>query len=65
MYYILFHKLFHNNHKHIVNNICPHFKCNLIFNNFDKTWDCPCHGSRFDFDGHLIEGPSKEDIKTD
>ena len=52
-----------NNHKHIVSNICPHFKCNLVFNNFDKTWDCPCHGSRFDIDGNLIEGPSKEDIK--
>ena len=49
--------------KHIVRNTCPHFKCSLIFNNADKTWDCPCHGSRFDIDGNLIEGPSVFDIK--
>jgi len=49
--------------KHVVRNTCPHFKCSLIFNNADKTWDCPCHGSRFDIDGNLIEGPSVFDIK--
>ena len=38
-------------------------KCKLIFNNKDITWDCPCHGSRFDIDGNLIEGPSVDDIK--
>lgn len=53
------------NDKHIVSNICPHMKCNLVFNNFDKTWDCPCHGSRFDIDGNLIEGPSVYNIKID
>ncbi len=51
------------NDKHIVSNICPHLKCNLIFNNFDKTWDCPCHGSRFDIDGNIIQGPSVYNIK--
>lgn len=49
--------------KHKVRNTCPHFKCTLIFNNAEKTWDCPCHGSRFDIDGNLIEGPSVFDIK--
>ena len=44
--------------KHIVSNICPHMKCNLIFNYIDKTWDCPCHASRFDIDGNIIYGPS-------
>lgn len=53
------------NNKHIVSNICPHMKCNLIFNYLDKTWDCPCHGSRFTIDGDLIEGPSVYDIKID
>lgn len=52
-----------NGEKHIVRNICPHFKSSLIFNKADKTWDCPCHGSRFDIDGNLIEGPSVFDIK--
>ena len=54
-----------NKNKHIVSNICPHMKCNLIFNYIDKTWDCPCHGSRFDVDGNLIFGPSVYDIKID
>lgn len=51
--------------KHVVSNICPHFKCFLTFNEVDKTWDCPCHGSRFDIDGNLIKSPSKNDIKID
>ncbi len=49
--------------EHIVSNICPHMKCNLIFNYVDKTWDCPCHGSRFDIDGNIIYGPSVYNIK--
>ena len=49
--------------EHIVSNICPHMKCNLIFNYIDKTWDCPCHGSRFTIDGDIIEGPSVYNIK--
>ena len=52
-----------NGEKHIVSNTCPHLKCSLIFNKLDKTWDCPCHGSRFDIDGNLLEGPSVFDIK--
>lgn len=50
------------NKKHIVYNRCPHFKCSLIFNEVEKTWDCPCHGSRFDIDGKCIEGPSNYNI---
>ena len=48
--------------EHIVYNICPHLKCSLIFNEIEKTWDCPCHGSRFDIDGKCIEGPSNYNI---
>ena len=44
--------------------MCPHMKCNLVFNRQEKTWDCPCHGSRFDLDGNLIEGPASKNIKT-
>lgn len=51
------------NNKHIVLNTCPHMKCNLVFNYIDKTWDCPCHASRFDINGNLIYGPSVYDIK--
>ena len=52
-----------NNKEHIVYNKCPHLKCSLIFNEFEKTWDCPCHGSRFDLDGNCIEGPSRYNIR--
>lgn len=51
--------------EHVVSNICPHLKCFLTFNEVDKTWDCPCHGSRFDIEGNAIKGPSKYDIKID
>lgn len=41
---------------------CPHMGCNLIFNEVEKTFDCPCHGSRFDLSGKCISGPANEDI---
>ena len=51
--------------KHVVSNICPHLKCFLTFNEVDKTWDCPCHGSRFDIDGNIVRGPSVHEITKD
>ncbi len=48
--------------EHKVLNKCPHLGCSLIFNSVEKTWDCPCHGSRFDIDGKCISGPSNFDI---
>ena len=51
-----------SNDTHIVYNKCPHMKCGLTFNEVEKTWDCTCHGSRFDIDGKCIEGPSNYDI---
>ncbi len=50
--------------KHMVKNKCPHMKCNLIFNEEEKTWDCPCHGSRFDIDGNVIQGPANYSISV-
>ena len=52
-----------NGIEHIVLNKCPHMKCGLILNEVEQTWDCYCHGSRFDIDGNLLEGPSNFDIK--
>lgn len=48
--------------EHTVINKCPHLKCGLVFNELEKTWDCMCHGSRFDIDGKCLEGPSNYDI---
>lgn len=48
--------------EHIVLRKCPHMKCNLIFNEVEKTWDCPCHSSRFDIDGKCISAPANADI---
>jgi len=42
---------------------CPHLGCLLEWNEDEKSWDCPCHGSRFDKNGQLINGPAKEDMK--
>lgn len=47
---------------HICDALCKHLKCQLQFNPNTKTWDCPCHGSRFDIDGKLIVGPATEDL---
>ena len=41
---------------------CPHMGCRLLFNEIEKTWDCPCHASRFNLDGKCISGPSNFDI---
>ena len=41
---------------------CPHLGCSLKWNKLEHTWDCPCHGSRFDEKGHLIDNPSIKDI---
>lgn len=45
-----------------VNPYCSHLKCLLTFNSLDKTWDCPCHGSRFDIYGNLFNGPASKNI---
>lgn len=42
-----------------VSTKCPHLGCELKWNADEFTWDCPCHGSRFDYEGKWIEGPAK------
>ena len=38
-----------------VKPVCTHLGCELYFNNYEKIWECPCHGSKFTYDGKVIE----------
>lgn len=48
---------------HRISLRCPHMGCELLWNPDEKSWDCPCHGSRFDYDGRLIDNPARENKK--
>lgn len=50
---------------HPVDIRCPHLGCQLEWNPDELSWDCPCHGSRFDRYGHLISGPAQKDISME
>lgn len=41
---------------------CTHAGCTVLFNAAEKSWDCPCHGGRFDIDGKVISGPPRKDL---
>lgn len=43
---------------HAVSAVCTHLGCIVAFNNAEKSWDCPCHGSRFGTDGTVLQGPA-------
>jgi glycine/D-amino acid oxidase-like deaminating enzyme/nitrite reductase/ring-hydroxylating ferredoxin subunit len=43
---------------HVVSSNCPHMGCVVDWNPVERSWDCPCHGSRFDPDGAVIAGPA-------
>jgi len=42
---------------------CPHLGCALKWNPQERSWDCPCHGSRFEADGTRIDNPATGDLK--
>ena len=46
-----------------VDIVCPHMGCELIWNPDERSWDCPCHGSRFDYEGNLLDEPAQEGIQ--
>ena len=47
---------------HAVSASCTHKGCTVTWNNAERTWDCPCHGSRFDRYGAVIQGPANVDL---
>lgn len=48
---------------HCLSPVCPHMKCDVAWNGAEKTWDCPCHGSRFTPDGDLLNGPASTPLE--
>lgn len=47
---------------YVVSIKCPHLGCQLEWNPDEKSWDCPCHGSRFDYRGRLLDGPAENGV---
>lgn len=48
---------------HVLSPVCTHLRCIVAFNDAEKSWDCPCHGSRFDVDGNVLNGPATQGLE--
>ncbi|MFH9003206.1 FAD-dependent oxidoreductase [Streptomyces afghaniensis] len=48
---------------HSVSARCTHLGCLVAFNSAERAWECPCHGSRFDTDGKVIQGPATKPLE--
>jgi glycine/D-amino acid oxidase-like deaminating enzyme/nitrite reductase/ring-hydroxylating ferredoxin subunit len=49
---------------HAVSAVCTHLGCLVNWNNAEKSWDCPCHGARFDYLGKVLHGPATQDLEV-
>jgi glycine/D-amino acid oxidase-like deaminating enzyme/nitrite reductase/ring-hydroxylating ferredoxin subunit len=52
-----------NGRIHALHPSCPHIKCTVAWNAAEKTWDCPCHGSRFHFNGEVLNAPARKGLE--
>jgi Rieske Fe-S protein len=49
---------------HAVSAVCTHLGCIVAWNDAERTWDCPCHGSRFEIDGTVLQGPAVAELEA-
>jgi Rieske Fe-S protein len=47
---------------HAVSATCTHLGCRVAWNRAERSWDCPCHGSRFGPDGRVLQGPAVQPL---
>ncbi|HET8935196.1 MAG TPA: Rieske 2Fe-2S domain-containing protein [Polyangiales bacterium] len=50
--------------RHVCSAVCPHLGCVVQWNAAERSWDCPCHGSRFDPYGRVLAGPAARDLRA-
>jgi Rieske Fe-S protein len=49
---------------HECSAVCTHLGCMVSWNSAEQSWDCPCHGSRFDVEGRVLRGPSTDNLEV-
>jgi Rieske Fe-S protein len=47
---------------HALSPVCTHAACIVGWNSEEKSWDCPCHGARYDIDGQILTGPATRNL---
>jgi glycine/D-amino acid oxidase-like deaminating enzyme/nitrite reductase/ring-hydroxylating ferredoxin subunit len=53
----------HDGALHALSAVCTHKGCQVAWNAVERSWDCPCHGSRFDVKGHVLDGPATKPLE--